>query len=752
MKIRFKETLDLMIEAVYLLIVFLIPLTFSIWFTTYNVFELNKIVVFKILFFVLLFLTLTKILFFNFKAHRDKMRVLSKYWIAPLVFVVGIAVTLLFSIDIDKSWQGSYIRQAGFINYIFYFLWFVLLSFNLMSINNGSSLRMRVERIINVAVWSGLLVAIYGVLQIFNIDFIAWAEAPYITQRAMSSLGQPNFLASFLLLIIPLGVYLVYKNSSSLGRVFYTVTVLIQVVCLFFTSSRGAFLSLIAMVLIFTLYLLLRSSLSTRKKILSVLVLFVMMIGGVIGMEKALPGRFSSLIDYEGGSVAARVNFYQAAADAISKKPVFGYGLESGESIFIKYYQADWAINGDVNSTADRAHNIVLDILLTTGFWGLIFFIVLYYSFFVVMRSNVREGSNRALSLALGLGAGAYLFSLLFSFSIVVGEIYFWLFFAMLIVLGREEMFGLRVRRETMPRILVFIVILTISLIFIGRQFSVLKADHYFNKLYYDLADKNYATAFVLYDYIQHEKISNSQQRYYDYFLGDKLSDFYLDIDELVIKEQVKRRLMSILEHHPEKSYKDFLVKARINSVLENYTLSEDYFAQVNAYTINWPRGYFELARMLSARGDLVPAIASYHLAEINLPSLENEYLEGRHRDVVLYYRYVIYKDLAELYEGDEDYVNAGRYYQKAYQSYPHDFVLLKKIADSYYFQGDIAKAIEYNQHGFVRSPQDYNWPLALAILYKDNGNSERAVLFLDKAIELAPEEKWLEELKQGYE
>ena len=59
-----KDILNLLIEADYLAIIFLIPLYFAYFFPTYNIFDLNKIILFKILVWLLLFFTGLKTIFY----------------------------------------------------------------------------------------------------------------------------------------------------------------------------------------------------------------------------------------------------------------------------------------------------------------------------------------------------------------------------------------------------------------------------------------------------------------------------------------------------------------------------------------------------------------------------------------------------------------------------------------------------------------------------------------------------------------
>jgi len=82
-------------------------------------------------------------------------------------------------------------------------------------------------------------------------------------------------------------------------------------------------------------------------------------------------------------------------------------------------------IYGDVGQSADRAHNLILDILLIAGLWGLLLYGFLYYFGGRLVRENIRQPQTAALSWALSAGLLGYLFSLFFSFSFVCGEIYF---------------------------------------------------------------------------------------------------------------------------------------------------------------------------------------------------------------------------------------------------------------------------------------------------------------------------------------
>jgi tetratricopeptide (TPR) repeat protein len=481
---------------------------------------------------------------------------------------------------------------------------------------------------------------------------------------------------------------------------------------------------------------------------------------GFWGLNYLLPGRLDGLLDFKSGSLAARANFYQAAADAIVKKPVFGYGLENSGEVFIRYYQADWGIYGDVGSTTDKAHNLVLDIVLATGFLGLFLYTILYYYFFRLAQENIKKNKKKSLSLALSFGVLAYLFSLMFSFSIVAGEVYFWLFLALLVVIGTgnncEEYQTIEFKAKRKINIFTKLIIILAVGLPIGwgvyYEFRVLIADHYFNCLYYTLAEEKYFTTFVLADYISNQKTSPINQKYYDRFLGDKLSDFYPNITELSSKKGSQDKLQEIEKRLSSRGYENLFIKAKINSALGNYQMAEKYFREVIKISPDWPKTYIELARLFVKQGNFKEAILNYRLAEVILPAANDSRLNDLHRQVLNLYQKIIAVELGDIYFNLKDYPAAEKYYQQAYRLDVRDFSLFKRIADTFYLRGDLKTALAYNLRGTTRNPRDYNWFFGVAVLYQEIGDKEKALFFLDKALELAPTEETLIKLRLKYQ
>lgn len=774
-KFKIREILDLLIEFVYLATVFLIPLYFSFFFTAYNIFELSKSSLFRILVWLLFFLTVSKILLypsskiFNYFRHKNFLANAKKYYLIPFIFIVGLGFSLIFSSNFALSFYGSYDRQAGYLNFLFYFLWFILLVYNIKTINNRISLnspkdtiRKRINRLLIVVVISSFLVALYGILQILGIDFLSWPEDPLFTRRTISTFGQPNFLASWLLLVIPLSVYFIIEKKKLILKFLFFLVLLAELSCLFFTASRGGIVALGVSIIAFIIYLIFFLNLNKSRKMIIIFSLLLLLFSSIWGINRFLPGRFSGLFDLQKGSMAARVNFYGAAVDAIKVHPLFGYGIENSSEVFISYYQSDWGIYGDVGATTDKAHNIILDIILATGFFGLIIFTILYYYFFKLSFENIRRRKDLNLSLALGLGVLAYLSSLLFSFAIVGGEIYFWLFLAIIVLLNNDfettedldfKSAGAEIRNvyQVVAKAIIFLIFSALAVWGINYEFRAMIADHYFNDLYYALAEEQYFTVFTLNNYLDAEKPNPVAQNYYERFLAYKLSDFYPPIFVVTEKRATRDKLIELDGKLAAQGYENLFVKGKINSVLGNYSRAEGYFLQVAAETPHWPKTYIELGKTYAREKKTKEAIINYNLALANLPDINDERLEGSHKKVVSLYLKTIYSALADIYFSSDNYAEAEKYYQKAYTADVNDSSLLKKIADTYYKRNNLEKALEYNIRGAKRNPDDYNWFLAIATVYKESGNKKLASEYLEQAIKLAPDQDWLLKLRSEY-
>ncbi len=125
----------------------------------------------------------------------------------PIVlFLVSQILSTLFSIDRHVSLWGYYSRfNGGLISSISYVLLYYVF------VNNFR--REQIKGLLITTLTSATLVSIYGVAEHFGIDKHLWVQD--VQNRVFSTLGQPNWLAAYLAILIPVSMGLSIRHSDS---------------------------------------------------------------------------------------------------------------------------------------------------------------------------------------------------------------------------------------------------------------------------------------------------------------------------------------------------------------------------------------------------------------------------------------------------------------------------------------------------------------------------------------------------------
>lgn len=758
-KLRLNKILDLLIEFSWLAVVFFIPLYFAVFFKTNDVFELNKIILFKVLTLFLLFFSLFKLIWnFNKKNSKQLKEFFTlwfKYLLMPFLFLLSLAAAALLSKNIGLSYYGLYSRFQGLETYFFYFLFFILLLLNLKSDK-------QIYRIIIAIALSSFFACVYGLLQIAGLDFFNWNEPVYITHRITSTLGQPNFFASYLLLAIPITAYFIYSAKKFLIKFLWVVLLVFQLICLLFTYSRAGWLGLFFGIIFSGLiYLFAKKKFALKllnKKALKSALLIIITATSCFSLlfycDARFKTRIKSMVDFSAGGAAARIAFWQAGIDIIKKKPLFGYGLDNQGEELVKYYKKDWARTGWVNDFPDRAHNLFLDTLITTGIVGFLFYLALLYLFFKLIIENIKNNNSIFLSWLILLSVTSYLISLMFGFAIVATNVYFWLYFAVIIAINKNY---INISDEnknnnansTLSKA-TFIFPTKIILLFLagtaifgqaGYEIKRLIADHYFRELKIASANQEYYKAYELFGYIKDEKINDG---YYENFFAAVLSDWYGGFNSKVLMVPAEKILKDMEQNIKGERFADYSARAKIYAALASdkkdyYNSAEENFNKAVGLSPEMPKVYRESAKMYYKKGDYDDAVANYNKALDCLPKLDKT-IDILHKNSIRFEQYLIYKGIAEVYLKQKDYEEAEKNYWLAYGGNMADIALFKKAADTYYLRGDLDKAIWCNKRGMALSPKDYIWPYSIALLYQEKGDKVNALKYADIALGASPE------------
>lgn len=344
--------------------------------------------------------------------------------IAGGMFILVLFLTSFFGIDLKISLLGTQPYFQGAVLYAYLFLFFLIVS----------SSKIKLEIWAKVLAGSATFVGILAIKDwiLFN---ILGQQIPTYAGRVVSTFGQPNFYAGYLLLTLPFFIFLLKHGRQS----FYILAgFLITISAIILSESRVAFLLLSILLLIFLSWELPRRKLIFTSLGFVLLAAFIFAIFFGAGfLEKELKDISQTTNpDLTQIGVEKRYYFWPILWELVLEKPLTGYGLENIAPVFSKYFEANKHVLFEENLKVkpyffglkdlylDRSHNYILDLLMFSGILGLMSWILLFVV--IVKKINTKQipiGTKNVLITCLIL----YLIWIQFQNQSVVHLMYFWL-------------------------------------------------------------------------------------------------------------------------------------------------------------------------------------------------------------------------------------------------------------------------------------------------------------------------------------
>jgi tetratricopeptide (TPR) repeat protein len=733
-------------------LVFFVPIYFAWFQENYTVFDLNKSAALHLLLSAIIIcwlieLTLSKT--FNWGGNK---------FLGLLGSSLGIVflVSTFFSLNPFISLFGSYERQQGLYNLWSYLLVFF---FVLIIITNKRYLE---HLIISLLVGSSI-VCLYGLIQSLDLDFLSWGESG--VQRIFSTFGQPNFLAHYLIVVLPFTVYALFFLSKNVYlRILYILLTSVQGACLVFTLSRGAWISVGASLFLLMLWSLFRKN----KKIITWLVFAVTTLLFIIsvftGTRQAILNhlyksdlrsfqRLVSVLDFENGSNKIRLFYWKAAFHTFKTAPlerqVFGYGPDVLPDVFVGMYQPEWANYERMNSFPDRAHNFVLDILLQFGVIGFLVFgsfsgYIIYKLAQYAWKENQPQEYWLAVSFLFALFA--YGINNLFSFSLIGMNV---IFYALLggswLVANKFEMNHIKITFFKSISLFILTVVFSLFLLFLLYTYNIkpLVADYY----YFEVKKSEVrGDCRSILDNMENTLAWYPVSYFYTRAYLHHGTNCFLAITDQASQQQLADNLLDMTNHIPKSDWQYATIEdlAHMYSMLgyyidEKYYLeAEDFYKQLLRMGPMITVSYQDYGRMKLTQKKYEEAI-SFFKKGIEVSRLDQRFPSIGHSALV--YRQVgyFYNLLGNAYNNDKKYPEALDAYKKAIEIDPLEGINYKDTADFYYQRGNISEAIRYNETGFKVVPENQPWAYFLALLYNEDGKAQIALEYANKAYSLDP-------------
>lgn len=354
-----------------IVLVLLLPLI--VFPKVFNPYEYGKFLIFVTGVEVVLFLNL---IFSrrNFKIPTDKLSILI------YLFLFTTLIADLLGADAKTSLLGSDWRLQGFLTSFSGAVLYVLLR-NYSKLENSYFSK--------VALLSAFLISAVAIYQVFLFYFISDSNIETYQGRFVGSMGNPNFLAGFLAMLLPF-VLLIGPNRKyqPFLKIFVTGLVLIAI---WLSGSRSGMMA-IGFIIFSSLIYCFREQKLKNFLVGVVAVCLVFFLFQTIKSERVSIWDNRNLIWEEG-------------IKAVVKRPILGYGQENFELIYPVAR----------NVKVDNAHNIFIETAVSSGIVGLILFALILFT-------AIKEAS-----VPVKLSLGAFVISGFFNPLSIAQIALFWL-------------------------------------------------------------------------------------------------------------------------------------------------------------------------------------------------------------------------------------------------------------------------------------------------------------------------------------
>lgn len=323
---------------------------------------------------------------------------LSPISLSVLFILATQTLSTIFSVHPYTSFWGYYSRfHGGLLTTICYtIIYFAALNW----LDKKST-----QKIIKITVATSFVVGLYAILERLGIDKNLWIQD--VQNRPFSTLGQPNWLAAYLIPNIFLTLYLsqTKKFSSHLSSLIF----LLLFAALLFTKSRSGFLGFALSYA--TYWILLARQLSFAKikstffRIVILLVAILLIFGSPY--TPSLYSYFTRMIPVNyptpqgttletGGTESGDIRkiVWSGALKLIAKYPLLGTGPETFAYTYYWVRPLAHNLTSEWDFLYNKAHNEYLNTAATTGLIGLLAYLYFHYAVFAASLTTIKKSKK----------------------------------------------------------------------------------------------------------------------------------------------------------------------------------------------------------------------------------------------------------------------------------------------------------------------------------------------------------------------
>lgn len=342
---------------VYYVCLNIINLVFGMLLKTYKVID-YKMFSYSLIFFMLINL------FIVFYLIRNKYKKSNADIFIILCFLFSL-ISTVFSKNFEWALYGSTFRHEGFLMLLYYYSLIFISSY----IDKDKK-----AYVYKTVIFAGLFQAIYSIIQSFDLfKFIKIMGRGYLPSRALVT--NSNFLSTFLLISI---CYTIYVLIDKINLKYYFIYIVLLISFILANTLSGVIALLFVFLIFFIYYFRNKRYIYILFFVIPFIVLLVVMSNNNYStLLNDLLRTNKEIIDISSGNVnnnfgSGRLFVWKESLKAVPKYWLHGSGVDN----FYMSFDRKLFFN---NQLYDRAHNEMLNLLVTEGFFALLSYIGLLF-------------------------------------------------------------------------------------------------------------------------------------------------------------------------------------------------------------------------------------------------------------------------------------------------------------------------------------------------------------------------------------
>jgi O-antigen ligase len=310
-----------------------------------------------------------------------------KVTILLVAFVISLLVSTLQTDVFLVGLLGDTQRRNGFLAYLGLSIIFL---YAIRSIKFSN-----VIRVYQVGILTGVVLGVYGVIQISGKDFVAW-DNPY--NSMISTLGNPNFASATLAILFLIGLFSLFlQDVSSLFKFMSYILLVLALFAIVKSNSRQGLL-----VIFFSIIFYISVYSFIKKKKLGFLVIGLSAVAAFLATLGMLQkGPLASILYKD--SVSVRGYYWRAGIEMFKESPLTGVGVDRYGAYFRQFREVGYPLKYGFDITSSNAHNTFIQLFATSGLFVGVFYLLIILFVLLSGIKLLRICEKQEQKIVLGL-------------------------------------------------------------------------------------------------------------------------------------------------------------------------------------------------------------------------------------------------------------------------------------------------------------------------------------------------------------